>query len=472
MEKDLPKQSEKDSKLLLAAVAMLNDVAHGTESNQNSAVTPLSSQRKPKTAGTGTTGCTATGSRNSVRKPTTLPNETVEYLKAWMMSPEHIAHPYPTETEKAKIMSDTGLELKQLTNWFVNNRKRYWKPRVEAHLSKEPELEAEAEAEASSSNSNALVGLKNNASSTSTGTSPSLETGKVAITPSPLRVSRRKGMKGKSHSMGEKGKSHSMGEKGKSHSMEEKGKSHSMGEKGKSHSMRETPVVVVTPTSLMCTSNTHLISGHNSLASQSDGTTSCSDSDDDRCTDKISRPMETIVQEKINVHILRPSRSSSTIPDLKDVSVLANIPSERILKTYSECLKGTKGSLEGICRDAAIVRLKKRCLSMFLAEHKYGTNISTEYETDDSVLLQSTRSTSRPNDEISTKRKYELHVIPSGCNHGQDSEATSYMLSPRPKYRRRSIDIWKEACQTANHVYDDDELPSLEEATRLFGYAN
>ena len=236
--------------------------------------------------------------------------------------------------------------------------------------------------------------------------------------------------------------------------------------------MGETPVVVVSPTSLMCISNTHLISGHNSLASQSDGTTSCSDSDDDRCTDKISRPIEIIVQEMINVHILRPSRSSSTIPDLKDVSVLANIPSERILKTYSECLKGTKGSLEGICRDAAIVRLKKRCLSMFLAEHKYGTNISTEYETDDSVLLQSTRSTSRPNDEISTKRKCELHVIPSGCNHDQDSEATSYMLSPRPKYRRRSIDIWKEACQTANHVYDDDELPSLEEATRLFGYAD
>jgi hypothetical protein len=51
-----------------------------------------------------------------------------------MMSPEHIAHPYPTEPEKAKIMADTGIELKQLTNWFVNNRKRYWKPRVEARL--------------------------------------------------------------------------------------------------------------------------------------------------------------------------------------------------------------------------------------------------------------------------------------------------------------------------------------------------
>lgn len=73
--------------------------------------------------------------QNDLKKKTTsLPAKAVEYLKNWMMSPEHIAHPYPTEKEKSKIMADTGIELKQLTNWFVNNRKRYWKPRVEARL--------------------------------------------------------------------------------------------------------------------------------------------------------------------------------------------------------------------------------------------------------------------------------------------------------------------------------------------------
>jgi len=71
------------------------------------------------------------------RRPCNLPLETVEYLKAWMMSPEHITHPYPTEKEKQQIMTDTGIELKQLTNWFVNNRKRYWKPLVEAKLQKQ-----------------------------------------------------------------------------------------------------------------------------------------------------------------------------------------------------------------------------------------------------------------------------------------------------------------------------------------------
>jgi hypothetical protein len=63
-----------------------------------------------------------------------LPRSTVEYLKAWILSPEHINHPYPTEKEKEQIMNDTGIEMKQLTNWFVNNRKRFWKPRVEAQM--------------------------------------------------------------------------------------------------------------------------------------------------------------------------------------------------------------------------------------------------------------------------------------------------------------------------------------------------
>ena len=75
--------------------------------------------KKSKKAGTTNTG-------------KSLPSEVVAYLRAWMMSPEHIEHPYPTAEEKQKIMADTGIEMKQLSNWFMNNRKRYWKPRVEA----------------------------------------------------------------------------------------------------------------------------------------------------------------------------------------------------------------------------------------------------------------------------------------------------------------------------------------------------
>ena len=68
----------------------------------------------------------------SSARSSSLPPSTVEYLKAWIMSPAHIAHPYPTDTEKADIMRMTGIEMKQLTNWFTNNRKRFWKPRITA----------------------------------------------------------------------------------------------------------------------------------------------------------------------------------------------------------------------------------------------------------------------------------------------------------------------------------------------------
>ena len=72
------------------------------------------------------------------RKAAPLPPSTIDYLKAWILSPEHIAHPYPTDQEKARIMADTGIEMKQLTNWFVNNRKRFWKPRMEAQRQQRP----------------------------------------------------------------------------------------------------------------------------------------------------------------------------------------------------------------------------------------------------------------------------------------------------------------------------------------------
>merc|ERR1712078_544862 len=61
-----------------------------------------------------------------------LPCDVVEYLREWLMSPEHIHHPYPSESEKARIIADTGIDRKRLNNWFVNNRIRFWKPRFEA----------------------------------------------------------------------------------------------------------------------------------------------------------------------------------------------------------------------------------------------------------------------------------------------------------------------------------------------------
>ncbi|TYZ58671.1 hypothetical protein PybrP1_003817 [[Pythium] brassicae (nom. inval.)] len=58
----------------------------------------------------------------------TLNPEAKSVLKAWMFSPEHFAHPYPSEEEKEELASEAGIEVKQLSNWFTNARKRLWQP--------------------------------------------------------------------------------------------------------------------------------------------------------------------------------------------------------------------------------------------------------------------------------------------------------------------------------------------------------
>ena len=46
----------------------------------------------------------------------------------WMMSPEHIDHPYPSEAEKGELAIAAGITLRQVSVWFTNARKRVWVP--------------------------------------------------------------------------------------------------------------------------------------------------------------------------------------------------------------------------------------------------------------------------------------------------------------------------------------------------------
>jgi hypothetical protein len=73
--------------------------------------------------------------------------DAVGILKTWLLSDEHVSHPYPTEEDKKvltmltlrygelmfcllkELMEATGLDRKQLTNWFTNARKRIWQPK-------------------------------------------------------------------------------------------------------------------------------------------------------------------------------------------------------------------------------------------------------------------------------------------------------------------------------------------------------
>lgn len=64
-----------------------------------------------------------TVSSNEKRKTrNNLPKETTYILLKWLN--DHLNHPYPNNFEKNQLMSTTGLNQQQLSNWFINARRR------------------------------------------------------------------------------------------------------------------------------------------------------------------------------------------------------------------------------------------------------------------------------------------------------------------------------------------------------------
>eukprot|EP00761_Pharyngomonas_kirbyi_P004736 gb/GECH01004741.1/.p1 GENE.gb/GECH01004741.1/~~gb/GECH01004741.1/.p1 ORF type:complete len:453 (+),score=113.07 gb/GECH01004741.1/:1-1359(+) len=58
-----------------------------------------------------------------------LPKTAVEKLRAWLYT--HFDHPYPTDDEKETLAQETQLTLTQVNNWFINARRRVWRPIME-----------------------------------------------------------------------------------------------------------------------------------------------------------------------------------------------------------------------------------------------------------------------------------------------------------------------------------------------------
>ncbi|SCU81140.1 LAFA_0C02938g1_1 [Lachancea sp. 'fantastica'] len=51
-----------------------------------------------------------------------LPKKTVEILNQWLLT--HLNYPYPSPQEKRELLLKTGLSKVQLSNWFINVRRR------------------------------------------------------------------------------------------------------------------------------------------------------------------------------------------------------------------------------------------------------------------------------------------------------------------------------------------------------------
>ncbi|XP_018678907.2 homeobox protein knotted-1-like 6 [Musa acuminata AAA Group] len=60
------------------------------------------------------------------KKKGKLPKDARQQLLNWWEL--HYKWPYPSEAQKAALAESTGLDMKQINNWFINQRKRHWKP--------------------------------------------------------------------------------------------------------------------------------------------------------------------------------------------------------------------------------------------------------------------------------------------------------------------------------------------------------
>ncbi|KAI9111926.1 hypothetical protein K1719_017616 [Acacia pycnantha] len=67
------------------------------------------------------------------KKKGKLPKEARQTLLDWWNV--HYKWPYPTEGDKIELAKSTGLDQKQINNWFINQRKRHWKPSENLHFS-------------------------------------------------------------------------------------------------------------------------------------------------------------------------------------------------------------------------------------------------------------------------------------------------------------------------------------------------
>jgi len=73
----------------------------------------------------------------SKRKRGNLPKATTAILRSWLL--KHKMHPYPTEDQKQELAHATNLTVHQISNWFINARRRILQPMLDKDQN--PELD-------------------------------------------------------------------------------------------------------------------------------------------------------------------------------------------------------------------------------------------------------------------------------------------------------------------------------------------
>ncbi|KAI9345067.1 hypothetical protein BD770DRAFT_186542 [Pilaira anomala] len=81
----------------------------------------------------------SSNSSSNKRRRGNLPKAVTAILRDWLS--RHKKHPYPTEEEKASLAAETNLNLNQISNWFINARRRILQPMLEQEEEEKNELD-------------------------------------------------------------------------------------------------------------------------------------------------------------------------------------------------------------------------------------------------------------------------------------------------------------------------------------------
>ncbi|EDO19311.1 hypothetical protein Kpol_1036p56 [Vanderwaltozyma polyspora DSM 70294] len=101
-----------DEKQLLSAAATINSIHNNVASTPyRNTISNVSKKSMKKCH-----GIIGAGKRSN------LPKNSVQILNQWLLN--HLQNPYPTPQEKKELLKQTGLTKIQLSNWFINVRRR------------------------------------------------------------------------------------------------------------------------------------------------------------------------------------------------------------------------------------------------------------------------------------------------------------------------------------------------------------
>lgn len=356
-------------------------------------------------------------------------------------------------------MEDTGIEMKQLTNWFVNNRKRYWKPRIEARL------QNQAQAAAAAVQAHAVVVAAVNAAKAAQPAAPAVplpsspagfDMSSLLVSPDtrykpsilvPSPTSLVKGIDG-----------HTASTVSLSSSMPPSPATAEQNHHNQHQVIRTTLPAMLTTSSSAVSTITASLTAQLLAAHQQQ-----------------HYPMTVMATDMNNAGPATATTvSAGTLPTTISTNSLSGDEGEQQHKMqhHQQDVTSSADDFEGggdpftaTARNVSFSSLEQVSGQVTSKHVRKSSSSSTTSSVDGAAAAEMLppRTLVHPSSRSSKPHKKRSHIVVE--------EQDSMHDAPRKRFRRVSLDLWIESCQKAAHV-NDEALPSLEEASRLFGYSN